>query len=89
MPRITVGIRIKPETESETIKSFSHNLKSEGGGNVEISANNSKHDFAFDFVFGQHANQEEIFDKCARPVVDAVLEGYNGTLFAYGQTGAG
>jgi len=25
----------------------------------------------------------------ARPIVDAVLEGYNGTIFAYGQTGTG
>lgn len=25
----------------------------------------------------------------ARPIVDKVLEGYNGTILAYGQTGAG
>jgi len=31
----------------------------------------------------------QIFDICAAPVVTSVLEGYNGTIFAYGQTGAG
>lgn len=30
-----------------------------------------------------------IYDSVARQVVDAVLDGYNGTLLAYGQTGAG
>lgn len=34
-------------------------------------------------------SQKSVFDLVARPVVDRVLEGYNGTIFAYGQTGTG
>ena len=30
-----------------------------------------------------------MYDGAARPVVDSVLEGFNGTIFAYGQTGTG
>ena len=30
-----------------------------------------------------------VFNKVARPIVDNVLEGFNGTIFAYGQTGTG
>ncbi len=30
-----------------------------------------------------------MFDDTARGIVDSVIEGYNGTVFAYGQTGAG
>lgn len=33
--------------------------------------------------------QQDIFDFSIRPTVDDILNGYNGTVFAYGQTGAG
>ena len=45
--------------------------------------------FAFDAVFSEESSQRHIYDVCAAPVVQSVLEGYNGTVFAYGQTGAG
>jgi kinesin family protein 3/17 len=43
----------------------------------------------YDHVFSGDALQEEVFFKVAKPVVLGVLEGYNGTIFAYGQTGCG
>ena len=30
-----------------------------------------------------------MYDECAFGLVESVLEGYNGTMFAYGQTGCG
>jgi DNA replication protein DnaC len=30
-----------------------------------------------------------IYDTCAANIIENVLEGYNGTIFAYGQTGTG
>ncbi len=45
--------------------------------------------FKFDYVFGQESKQSDIFDRMAQPVVDKVLQGYNGTIFAYGQSGSG
>lgn len=41
--------------------------------------------FFFDFVFGKNCTQKEIYDACASSVVESVLDGYNGTIFAYGQ----
>lgn len=38
---------------------------------------------------GGSARQRDIYERTAAPIVDSVLEGYNGTVFAYGQTGAG
>lgn len=35
------------------------------------------------------SRQNEVFDYSIRPTVDDILNGYNGTVFAYGQTGAG
>lgn len=35
------------------------------------------------------SRQSDVFDFSIRPTVDDILNGYNGTVFAYGQTGAG
>lgn len=43
-----------------------------------------RHAFEFNEVFGSETTQQEIFDKIAKPVVDSAIEGYNGTIFAYG-----
>ena len=40
-------------------------------------------------VFGPHAAQDEIFDTVGRPLTAEVLEGFNATIFAYGQSGTG
>jgi kinesin family protein 3/17 len=45
--------------------------------------------FTFDAVFPAECTQREVYDKAARPIVASALEGYNGTIFAYGQTGTG
>ena len=43
--------------------------------------------FTFDQVFDETATQKMLYDDTARLVVDSVIAGYNGTIFAYGQTG--
>ncbi|KAH7656831.1 Plus-end-directed kinesin ATPase protein [Dioscorea alata] len=45
--------------------------------------------FTFDKVFGPSSKQKELYDQAISPVVNEVLEGYNCTIFAYGQTGTG
>ena len=45
--------------------------------------------FTFDMVFDQTTPQYGVYEAAAKPIVDCVLEGYNGTIFAYGQTGTG
>ncbi|KAI4771676.1 kinesin-domain-containing protein [Aureobasidium sp. EXF-3400] len=45
--------------------------------------------FTFDRVFDMACRQSDVFDFSIRPTVDDILNGYNGTVFAYGQTGAG
>ena len=49
----------------------------------------SLHTFKFSRVFDQDASQEEVFDHVACHMTDAFLDGYNGTIFAYGQTSSG
>ena len=45
--------------------------------------------FSFDHVFGIDSLQSYIYEQTAFSLVDSVIEGYNGTIFAYGQTGCG
>ncbi|KAI4993984.1 hypothetical protein ZWY2020_008297 [Hordeum vulgare] len=45
--------------------------------------------FTFDKVFGPKSQQRAIYDNAVAPIVDDVLEGYNCTVFAFGQTGTG
>lgn len=44
--------------------------------------------FTFDFVFGEEGTQDQIYDEACAPLVERCFDGYNATIFAYGQTGA-
>jgi kinesin family protein 3/17 len=63
-------------------------------GTITINKPHAKYEneektFTFDTVFGPDSKQFDIYNATARPIVDSVIEGYNGTVFAYGQTGTG
>ncbi|EME48975.1 hypothetical protein DOTSEDRAFT_40227 [Dothistroma septosporum NZE10] len=45
--------------------------------------------YQFDKVFSPAADQDMVFDEVVSPVLDEVLNGFNCTIFAYGQTGTG
>ncbi|XP_071690574.1 kinesin-like protein KIN-5D [Rutidosis leptorrhynchoides] len=45
--------------------------------------------FSFDKVFGPESKQKDLYDQVVSPIVKEALEGYNWTIFAYGQTGTG
>ncbi|XP_076004835.1 kinesin-like protein KIF3C [Genypterus blacodes] len=45
--------------------------------------------FTFDAVYDASSKQRDLYDESVRPLIDSVLDGFNGTIFAYGQTGTG
>ena len=45
--------------------------------------------FEFDRIFDTNSEQKDVYDCAARPIIDSVLDGFNGTIFAYGQTSSG
>ncbi|XP_047966623.1 kinesin-like protein KIN-5C [Salvia hispanica] len=45
--------------------------------------------FMFDKVFGPNSQQKDLYDQAVIPIVNEVLDGFNCTIFAYGQTGTG
>lgn len=53
------------------------------------SAGDSGKDFTFDNVYDENTTQEAVYDDTGYAIVEAVMDGFNGTIFAYGQTGTG
>ena len=49
----------------------------------------NKKTFTFDAVFDEDSKQSTVYEKSAFSIVNNIFEGYNGTIFAYGQTGCG
>ena len=45
--------------------------------------------FTFDHTYDWGATQDLIFQQIALPILESVMERYNGTIFIYGQTGTG
>ena len=43
--------------------------------------------FTFDAAYDQESVQKDLYLETFAPLVNSVLEGFNGTIFAYGQTG--
>jgi len=56
---------------------------------VEVNNQKLSHNFRFDGILPMAITQEQVLNMVAKPVIDDVLSGVNGTIFAYGQTGSG
>ncbi|KAK3790069.1 hypothetical protein RRG08_038766 [Elysia crispata] len=92
---VRVVVRTRPLNDKEVSTNCSEVVKiDEVRGTVTVKnpqggSSEPPKTFTFDIVFGPNCKQLDVYNKVARPVVDCVLEGYNGTIFAYGQTGTG
>ncbi|XP_043946285.1 kinesin-like protein KIF3B [Protopterus annectens] len=92
---VRVVVRCRPMNEKEVAAGFARvvNVDVKLG---QISVKNPKvasaelpKSFTFDAVYDSNSKQLELYDETFRPLVDSVLQGFNGTIFAYGQTGTG
>ncbi|XP_068564558.1 kinesin-like protein KIF3C [Cebidichthys violaceus] len=57
--------------------------------NPRAPASEPQKTFTFDAVYDANSKQGDLYDESVRPLIDSVLAGFNGTIFAYGQTGTG
>ncbi|XP_078481618.1 kinesin-like protein KIF3A [Ciona intestinalis] len=90
---VKVVVRCRPFNTKEKSAQYRQAVKvEEVRGQISVEKSNSSEPpktFTFDTVFGPDSKQVDVYNLTARPIVDSVLEGYNGTIFAYGQTGTG
>ncbi|KAM2157463.1 hypothetical protein ACFX1R_043037 [Malus domestica] len=91
--RVRVAVRLRPRNLEDRISDFdfadSVELQPELK-RLKLRKNNwSSESYRFDEVFTESASQNRVYQVVAKPVVESVLSGYNGTVMAYGQTGTG
>eukprot|EP00249_Psilotum_nudum_P032391 c47840_g1_i1 orf=277-648(+) len=91
---VQVLLRCRPFNEEEMrLKSLQvvscNEHRREVTVNLNIANKQVDRTFTFDKVFGPQAQQRELYDQAIVPIVNEVLEGFNCTIFAYGQTGTG
>ncbi|CAH2038112.1 unnamed protein product [Thlaspi arvense] len=91
--RVRVAVRLRPRHGEELIADADFadcvELQPEVK-RLKLRKNNWDTDtFEFDEVLTEYASQKRVYEVVAKPVVEGVLDGYNGTIMAYGQTGTG
>ncbi|XP_043302745.1 kinesin-like protein KIF21A isoform X12 [Cervus elaphus] len=84
---VRVAVRIRPQLAKERIEGC-HICTSVTPGEPQVFLGKDKA-FTFDYVFDIDSQQEQIYTQCIEKLIDGCFEGYNATVFAYGQTGAG
>ncbi|XP_036434537.1 kinesin family member 5Aa isoform X1 [Colossoma macropomum] len=82
---IKVLCRFRPLNQAEIIRGDKFLPTFQGDDTVVVGGKS----FAFDRVFPTNTTQEQVYNTCAKQIVKDVLGGYNGTIFAYGQTSSG
>lgn len=92
--RVKVTVRARPSTRAEEEKEEETPVVyvNADKNTVTVRRKGSFVDyteFKFDAVLSASATQADVYSVAAQPIVLDVLEGYNGTIMAYGQTGAG
>uniref|UniRef100_A0A4W4E5G1 Kinesin-like protein n=1 Tax=Electrophorus electricus TaxID=8005 RepID=A0A4W4E5G1_ELEEL len=82
---IKVMCRFRPLNGSEVMRGDKYIPKFQAEDNVIVGGK----PYVFDRVFQSSTTQEQVYKACAQEIVKDVLGGYNGTIFAYGQTSSG
>lgn len=92
---IRVICRFRPINDREREEGadvMASQLKFHGDSAIDVAEYNGRppQNFNFDKVFWDPATkQEDVYNLAARKSIEDVIKGYNATIFAYGQTGAG
>ena len=85
--KINVTLRVKPLSAAEA-KLDKNKLWTKVSDNTLMNTR-SKDVFSFDKVFDQNVSTDTIFKEQVKDLVHNSLNGFNQTIFAYGQTSSG
>ncbi|KYQ57477.1 Kinesin-like protein KIF3B [Trachymyrmex zeteki] len=93
---VQVVVRCRPMDERETTRNYTRVvdvIPSRGAVEVRHPRDDPSSEtvkvFTFDAVYDGNSSQQELYEETVRPLVSSILDGFNGTIFAYGQTGTG
>ncbi|XP_053184205.1 kinesin heavy chain-like [Scomber japonicus] len=82
---VKVMCRFRPLNDAERSRGDKYIPKFNGEDTVVVAGK----PYVFDRVLPPITEQLQVYDTCAKQIVKDVLGGYNGTIFAYGQTSSG
>lgn len=92
---IQVVVRCRPMSSKEVSNGYTEvvkMMKEDNAVAVAVPKNDSSSEykqFTFDSVFDWNSTQEDLYARMVHPLIESVLNGFNATIFAYGQTGTG
>ncbi|KMQ97228.1 centromere-associated protein e [Lasius niger] len=89
---IKVAIKVRPLIKRERDENLPIQWMVQGNTIVATDVELRKRGdggFQFDHIFDTNTSNNDVFDNIVRPIVDAAVNGFNGTVFAYGQTSSG
>ena len=85
--RVKVGVRIRPMVAYECEHGAINAVQADREGrSVHVNLPARKNNFDFDWVFPPTASQQHVYDALCKPMINKIFEGFNATVFAYGQT---
>lgn len=90
---VRVMVRARPFNDREKGKGCKNCIEADMA-NCQVILNNPtdadlSKAFGYDAVFPTSVSQQTVYEQSSFPIIESVLDGYNGTIFAYGQTGCG
>ncbi|KAM9699849.1 centromere-associated protein E isoform 5-T5 [Dama dama] len=85
---VAVCVRVRPLNNREEASEKDTQVYWKTDNNTVYQVDGSK-SFNFDRVFHSNETTKNVYEEIAVPIIDSAIQGYNGTIFAYGQTASG
>ncbi|GMH23207.1 hypothetical protein Nepgr_025050 [Nepenthes gracilis] len=90
MEKICVAVRVRPPSPEEKINGTFWKVEDNRISlHRPLGTPITGVSYAFDHVFDQTCSNSRIYDLLTKDIIHASVEGFNGTVFAYGQTSSG
>ena len=92
---VVVGVRIRPLNELEEKEGNPSVAFKKVGKQMIREVHNASvagiqgKEYVYDHVFGPKNSTFDVYERVAKPLIEKSMEGFNGTIFAYGQTSSG
>ncbi|KAI9792072.1 MAG: hypothetical protein M1816_003054 [Peltula sp. TS41687] len=85
---VIVSVRVRPDAGGDQGKAEGEWMV-DGRRSLVAYRGREGGNYFYDHVFTPHDQNAKVYDACAKRLVRRVMEGYHGTVFAYGMTGTG
>ncbi|KAG6438654.1 hypothetical protein O3G_MSEX000119 [Manduca sexta] len=88
---IKVVVKVRPLISREIEEKLSYQWRVKNNTLYQLDQNGKDFGtaFTFDKVYDKDTKTSDVYDDIAKPIVEAAAAGFNGTIFAYGQTSSG